>query len=148
MNTIYTLHLCPLSSSSFTSCLLPPCRPPSLPNRLRHSRLGRHRALLQRACCTCSLPAVCPYRLDCPSQNLCVRLASAPRLFCQKADAKLSRPGLGQQGGREAHSLTGSKYRRKQRAERVAVAVLHSDFIFEMQENVQGGHQSGYNLNL
>lgn len=88
---------------------------PSLPNRLRHCCPRRGPTPLHRVWCTCFLPAVCPYRLDCPSQAGCVLLACSPPLLCQTADCQIKRAQPEQQGGRETHSHTGSRDKRGQR---------------------------------
>ena len=129
-------------------CPFPLCLSPSLPNRLRHSRLGRDWTLLQGEWCTCSLPAVCPYRLDCPSRALCVRLASAPLLLCQKADAKLS--GLSQDSRVVGKTHSHRKWiheRAASRACRCSWAPFRFRF-WECKKKWAGEHQSGCNLNL
>lgn len=66
-----------------------------------------------------------------------MHLASAPLLFCQKADAKLS----SQDNRVEGKPTASQEVNTEQRAECVTIAVLHSDFIFEMYKNVQEGNK-------
>ncbi|KAK7930031.1 hypothetical protein WMY93_006426 [Mugilogobius chulae] len=93
----------------------PCCLSPALPNRLRQGGPMRVPTRLQRKGCTCSLPVLCPYRLDCPYQagglagGLCVLLACSLRPLCQTADWQIKQTQAEQQGGEETHHLTGSR---------------------------------------